>query len=61
MPMSGTSLTVSGGTLVPGSYKNTRTMLGWKCTKEIIQYLRRKTRITTTFSISRVGSLPVPQ
>lgn len=60
MPLSGTNHTIFGGTLVPGSYKNTRTTLAWKCTKETTLFMRRKSVITTSFSINRVSSLSLP-
>lgn len=58
MNLSGTSLKIFGGTLISGSYKNTRTTLAWKCTKETTLFSRRKSIITTSFSISRIGPLP---
>lgn len=60
MSLPAAGITIPGGTLVSGSYKNTRTTLAWKCTKETTLFLRRKSISTTTFSISRVGSVKQP-
>jgi hypothetical protein len=62
MQMTGTTIKIYGGTVVPKSYKRTTRSVSWKCTKDVIVTHdgNRTTTYVTSFSIKRIGPAPIP-